>query len=67
MRPAKIVSFLGVAAAAIMTLALAGYGACANSLAYDIGGETTTVPMTTIDRICAGRVPDLIKMDIEGA
>lgn len=42
-------------------------GACANSLAYDIGGETTTVPMTTIDRICAGRAPDLIKMDIEGA
>lgn len=42
-------------------------GACANSLAYDIGGKKTTVRMTTIDRICAGGNPDLIKMDIEGA
>jgi FkbM family methyltransferase len=42
-------------------------GACANSLAYDIGGKKTNVKMTTIDRICTGRNPDLIKMDIEGA
>jgi FkbM family methyltransferase len=38
-----------------------------NSLAGDIGGKTATVRMTTIDRICAGCHPDLIKMDIEGA
>jgi FkbM family methyltransferase len=42
-------------------------GGFANSLAYDIGGKTTTVRMTTIDRICAGCHPDLIKMDVEGA
>jgi FkbM family methyltransferase len=42
-------------------------GGFSNSLAYDIGGETRTVRMTTIDRICAGGLPDLIKMDIEGA
>jgi FkbM family methyltransferase len=42
-------------------------GGLSNSLAGDIGGKTTTVHMTTIDRICAGCHPDLIKMDIEGA
>jgi FkbM family methyltransferase len=39
----------------------------ANSLAYNHGGETDTVPMTTIDAICAGRHPHLIKIDVEGA
>jgi FkbM family methyltransferase len=42
-------------------------GAFANSLAYDIGGETATIPMTTIDRLCVGHRPDVIKIDIEGA
>lgn len=43
-------------------------GGFANSIAYDIGGETRTVPMTTIDAICAGGLtPDLIKIDVEGA
>jgi FkbM family methyltransferase len=39
----------------------------ANSLAYDLGGETATVPLTTIDLICVGRTPQLIKIDVEGA
>jgi FkbM family methyltransferase len=39
----------------------------ANSLAYKSGGATNVVPMTTIDAICAGRTPHLIKMDVEGA
>jgi FkbM family methyltransferase len=42
-------------------------GAFANSLAYDIGGKSTTVRMTTIDALCANCVPDLIKIDVEGA
>jgi FkbM family methyltransferase len=42
-------------------------GGFANSLAYDIGGETATMRMTTIDTLCAGSNPDLIKIDIEGA
>jgi FkbM family methyltransferase len=42
-------------------------GGFANSLAYNIGGKTDTVPMTTIDVICAGRHPHLIKIDVEGA
>jgi FkbM family methyltransferase len=42
-------------------------GGFANSLAYNIGGETDTVRMTTIDVICAGRQPHLIKIDVEGA
>jgi FkbM family methyltransferase len=42
-------------------------GGFANSLAYDIGGETAMVRMTTIDTLCAGCDPDLIKIDIEGA
>jgi hypothetical protein len=29
----------------------------ANSLAYNYGGETDTVPMTTIDAICAYEAP----------
>lgn len=42
-------------------------GGFANSLAYTIGGETNTVPMTTVDVICAGQRPHLIKIDVEGA
>ena len=42
-------------------------GGFANSLAYDIGGETATVRMTTIDTLCADCRPDLIKIDVEGA
>jgi len=42
-------------------------GGFANSLAYDIGGETTMVRMTTIDTLCTGCDLDLIKIDIEGA
>lgn len=42
-------------------------GGFANSLAYDIDGATVTIRMTTIDTLCAGREPDLIKIDIEGA
>ncbi len=42
-------------------------GGFANSLAYDIGGETRKVRMTTIDEICSNFRPDLIKIDIEGA
>jgi FkbM family methyltransferase len=39
----------------------------ANSLAYNRGGATNTVPMTTIDAICADRIPHLMKIDVEGA
>jgi FkbM family methyltransferase len=42
-------------------------GGFANSLAYDICGETATIRMTTIDTLCVGCEPDLIKIDIEGA
>jgi FkbM family methyltransferase len=42
-------------------------GAFANSLAYDIGGTTATVRMTTIDTICVDCQPDLVKIDVEGA
>jgi FkbM family methyltransferase len=42
-------------------------GGFANSLAYDIGGETATIWMTMIDTLCASCEPDLIKIDIEGA
>ena len=42
-------------------------GSFANSLAYDVGGETVKVRMTTIDTLCAGSTPDLIKIDVEGA
>lgn len=41
--------------------------AFANSLAYDIGGDQALVPMLTIDAICDGMCPSLIKIDIEGA
>jgi FkbM family methyltransferase len=39
----------------------------ANSLAYNTEGGAETVRMTTIDAICAGRTPHLIKIDVEGA
>ncbi len=42
-------------------------GGFANSIAYDIGGQTAKVRMTTIDAICGGLVPGLIKIDVEGA
>lgn len=42
-------------------------GGFANSIAYDVGGETASIEMTTIDAICEGIKPDLIKIDIEGA
>jgi FkbM family methyltransferase len=43
------------------------YGAFANSIAYDIGGEKASVRVTTIDEICRGLTPQVIKIDIEGA
>jgi FkbM family methyltransferase len=42
-------------------------GGFANSIAYDIGGETISVDMTTIDLLCDDIEPDFIKIDIEGA
>jgi FkbM family methyltransferase len=42
-------------------------GGFANSLAYDIGGVTQSIPMTTLDKVCADLTPDLIKIDVEGA
>ncbi len=42
-------------------------GSFANSLAYDIGGSRVKVRVTTIDDLCRDLVPDLIKIDIEGA
>jgi FkbM family methyltransferase len=43
------------------------YQAFSNSLVYKIGSELETVRMTTIDAICDGRYPHLIKIDVEGA
>jgi FkbM family methyltransferase len=42
-------------------------GSFANSVAYDIGGDTARVKVTTIDAVCRGLTPDVIKIDIEGA
>jgi FkbM family methyltransferase len=42
-------------------------GGFANSLAYNIGGATAIVPVTTIDVICENFAPDLVKIDVEGA
>jgi FkbM family methyltransferase len=42
-------------------------GAFANSVAYDVGGEKARVKVTTIDEICRGLKPSVIKVDIEGA
>ena len=42
-------------------------GGFANSLAYDIGGLKRHVSMTTLDAICKGLLPDVIKIDVEGA
>jgi FkbM family methyltransferase len=43
------------------------FGGFANSLAYDNGGETREVRLTTIDALCGDLNPDLIKIDVEGA
>lgn len=42
-------------------------GGFANSLAYDGGGLKRRVSMTTLDAICKGLLPDVIKIDVEGA
>jgi FkbM family methyltransferase len=42
-------------------------GGFANSVAYDIGGNRACVKVTTIDEVCRGLTPDVIKIDIEGA
>jgi FkbM family methyltransferase len=42
-------------------------GAFANSIAYDVGGHKAKVRLTTIDSVCHGCSPDLIKIDVEGA
>lgn len=42
-------------------------GGFANSLAYDIGGAKRCVSMTTLDAICNGLLPDVVKIDVEGA
>lgn len=42
-------------------------GGFANSLGYDIGDHKSTVRLATLDTICAGVEPGLIKMDVEGA
>jgi FkbM family methyltransferase len=43
------------------------YQAFSDSPVYKTGSETDTVRMTTINAICDGRHPHLIKMDREGA
>ena len=40
-------------------------GGFANSLAYDIGGIKRRVSMRTLDAICDGLLPDVIKIDVE--
>jgi FkbM family methyltransferase len=42
-------------------------GGFANSVAYDIGGDKARVKVATIDEICRGLMPNVIKIDIEGA
>ncbi|MGA7326115.1 MAG: FkbM family methyltransferase [Rhodomicrobium sp.] len=42
-------------------------GGFANTLAYDVGGSRTQVRVTTIDDLCRELVPDVIKIDVEGA
>jgi FkbM family methyltransferase len=42
-------------------------GGFANSIVYDIGGLRKHMPMTTLDAICKGLLPDLVKIDVEGA
>ncbi len=41
--------------------------AFANSIAHQVEGEKAMVRMTTLDEVCKGLSPGLIKMDIEGA
>lgn len=42
-------------------------GGFANSLAYDIGGVKQAIAMRTLDSICDGLSPDVVKIDVEGA
>jgi FkbM family methyltransferase len=42
-------------------------GASANSFAHDIGGDKARVKVVTIDQVCRGLAPNMIKIDIEGA
>jgi FkbM family methyltransferase len=42
-------------------------GGFANSIAYDIGGDKARIRVTTIDEICFGLTPNVIKIDVEGA
>lgn len=42
-------------------------GGFANSIAYEINGAKTQVRVSTIDEICAALIPDVIKLDVEGA
>jgi FkbM family methyltransferase len=41
--------------------------AFANSMAYDIEGERTTVPVVTLNDVCRSLTPGLLKIDVEGA
>lgn len=43
------------------------FGGFANSLAYQIGGQTETIRMASIDSLCASVTPSVIKIDTEGA
>jgi FkbM family methyltransferase len=42
-------------------------GGFANSIAYDVGGSQSVIPVTTIDEICRDLAPNFIKIDVEGA
>jgi FkbM family methyltransferase len=42
-------------------------GSFANSLAYNIGGPRRRVTMTTLDSLCNRCLPNLVKIDVEGA
>jgi FkbM family methyltransferase len=42
-------------------------GIVRHSVGKEVRWDETEVPGMTLDSICAGRVPDLVKMDIEGA
>jgi FkbM family methyltransferase len=42
-------------------------GSFANSMAYDISGESANVKVMTLDDICSSLSPAVIKIDVEGA
>jgi FkbM family methyltransferase len=42
-------------------------GSFANSMAYDISGESANVQVRTLDDICSNLLPAVIKIDVEGA